>query len=90
MNDTLCNILSSLANTEGDDWDSALSLALTVYRTKPHASTKLSPFEMTFGRAPRTIPGNIFINPQEATPFHTKEMYLEALKKSITSMNTIR
>ena len=36
------------------DWDNWVSLAVYAYNTSSHSSTGFSPYEMVFGRMPRT------------------------------------
>lgn len=50
---TLVQCLSKYLNKYQNDWDQYLQLVLFAYRTTPHLSTGISPFEMLFGRAPR-------------------------------------
>jgi transposase InsO family protein len=56
FNGTLSNIIATMTNLNGNDWDEALGVALFHYRTKIHTSTGVSPFHMTYGREPRCIP----------------------------------
>jgi hypothetical protein len=48
LNRTLCE---SLAKVKGDDdWDLHISAVLLAYRTKKHATTGYTPFQLVYGR----------------------------------------
>jgi transposase InsO family protein len=87
FNGTLKNILATMVNSDGNDWDSCLSMALWFYRTKPHSATGASPFEMLFGRQPRHIPELYFPQFQTDGIFLTGTTYLETLKRRIKSFH---
>ncbi|MEM7069993.1 MAG: DDE-type integrase/transposase/recombinase, partial [Pseudomonadota bacterium] len=52
-NRTLMDILSKMVSENQRDWDRHLPFCLFSYRTATQASTKLSPFQLLFGRQPR-------------------------------------
>ena len=54
QNRTLQEILSSFVSQHKDDWDNWVSLAVYAYNTSCHESTGFSPYELVFGRDPRT------------------------------------
>ena len=54
QNRTIQAILSSFVSQHRDDWDNWVSLAIYSYNTSCHESTGFSPYEMVFGRDPRT------------------------------------
>ena len=54
QNRTIQAILSSFLSQHRDDWDNWVSLAIYSYNTSCHESTGFSPYEMVFGRDPRT------------------------------------
>ena len=54
QNRTIQSILSSFVSQHKDDWDNWVSLAVYAYNTSSHESTGYSPYEMVFGRDPRT------------------------------------
>jgi hypothetical protein len=56
FNGTLSDIISTLVNHHGDDWDEVLGLALFHYRSKVHSAIGVSPFVMLYGRQPRQVP----------------------------------
>ena len=52
MNQTLKGAIVKFVNENQDDWDIHVKSVLFAYRTSKHASTKYTPFELMFGRAP--------------------------------------
>ncbi|CAF4851479.1 unnamed protein product [Rotaria sp. Silwood1] len=50
LNASICDSLSSICNKKRTDWDEQLSKIIFAYNTTRHVSTKLTPFEMMFGR----------------------------------------
>jgi len=52
FNATLQKILASFVSEKQDDWDVYLPYALASYRFSPNATTKESPFFVTYGRDP--------------------------------------
>jgi len=54
QNRTLQEILSCFVSQHKDDWDNWVSLAVYAYNTSCHESTGFSPYELVFGKDPRT------------------------------------
>ena len=54
QNHTLPEMLAAFVFEHKDDWDSWDSLAVYAYNTSCHESTDFSPYELVFGRSPRT------------------------------------
>ena len=52
MNQTLTGALVKFVNENQDDWDVHIKSVLFAYRTSKNDSTKFTPFEVMFGRAP--------------------------------------
>ena len=50
FNCLLLQLLRCYVNTE-EDWETYLPLVLYAYRTAPHSTTGVSPFQLMFGRA---------------------------------------
>jgi transposase InsO family protein len=80
FNGSLSNLLTPLVNENGTNWDAVLDIALMYYRTKPHTTNGISPYEFLFGRKARTIPEFLLPNLQELSPYVTEESYVENLK----------
>ena len=53
FNKTLGSALAKLAQQDVHTWDRYLSGVLLAYRTTQHATTRFSPFYLTYGRDPR-------------------------------------
>ena len=52
FNHSLLQLLRCYVNTE-EDWETYLPLVLYAYRTAPHSTTGISPFQLMFGRDPK-------------------------------------
>ena len=52
FNRSLLQLLRCYVNTE-EDWETYLPLVLYAYRTAPHSTTGISPFQLMFGRDPK-------------------------------------
>lgn len=52
MNQTLTTALVKFVNENQDDWDVHIKSVLFAYRTSKNDSTKFTPFQLMFGRAP--------------------------------------
>ncbi|CAF1215102.1 unnamed protein product [Rotaria sordida] len=46
----MCNSLAAMCNNKRTDWDQQLSKLIFAYNTSRHVTTKLTPYEMMFGR----------------------------------------
>jgi len=59
MNRTLKQMLSKVVSKNGKDWDECLGPVLFVYRTAPQASSRETPFSLTYSqdaRVPTSLP----------------------------------
>jgi hypothetical protein len=54
LNRSLLQLLRSYVDKEPADWERYLPLILYAYRTTMHSSTGVSPFQLMFGRQPRS------------------------------------
>ena len=54
MNRSLLSLLRTLTERQSD-WEDHLQLLLFAYRTSQHSTTKLSPYEVLFGRNPPSL-----------------------------------
>ena len=52
FNRTLCELLAKLAN-ENTEWDKLIPSVLFSYRSSKYATTKFTPFLLTYGRKPK-------------------------------------
>lgn len=87
FNGTICDILSTLTNSRGDDWDEVLGLALLHYRTRIHATTGYSPFEMTYGRHPQLLPDLQYPKLPSNPDCVSSEDYLGKLQQTISNIH---
>ena len=55
FNRSLLQLLRCYVDTE-DDWERFLPLVLYAYRTAQHSSTRVTPFQLMFGRSPQSSP----------------------------------
>jgi hypothetical protein len=53
FNRTLCQLLSMYSDERQNDWDEYIPTALFAYRVSKQETTKMSPFEILYGRQPR-------------------------------------
>jgi len=76
MNQTLTTALVKFVNENQDDWDVHIKSVLFAYRTSKNDSTKFTPFQLMFGRAPvlpiemeiKSKPSNEGEQAEEAAP----------------------
>ena len=79
FNASMCASLASICNSRRTDWDQQLSKMVFSYNTSQHASTKLTPYEVVFGRIAR-LPFDL---PQETTTITEPGTYLDTLKEHL-------
>ena len=60
---TMKNMISSYINENQTNWDQNLMKLAFAYNSSVHASTKQTPFEMTFGQKPR-LPCDVAFGPE--------------------------
>ncbi|XP_068227661.1 uncharacterized protein [Palaemon carinicauda] len=86
MHQTLKSLLRKYISETSQHWDEDLDLLMYVLRCTPHDSTGVSPFELMFGRKPRTILSSVKENILQRKPEETTNIYqyLKELKKKFT------
>lgn len=82
---TLNEYLRSFINKDTDNWDDFLPYAAFTYNTTPHTATKLTPFELVYGRI-ATLPSALKKQPQT---FYNYEDYLLELKSKFQHCHEI-
>ena len=78
---TLINALSHIVNENQLDWDTKLKFALLAMRTSVHASTKLTPAAVVYGRN-LNLPHSIFLTP-DISKYVDAPSFCEALIPSL-------
>lgn len=81
----LKNYLRAFTNKQQTDWDLWCKFAAFSYNTTPHTATKISPFELLFGRK-ANLPSVIFKKPE---PLYNYDNYLCELKYRLQNANKI-
>jgi len=88
FNRTINDMLSQYVAANQKDWDLWLASVLFAYRSSPHSSTKISPFEMVFGRTPtQPIEFRIPVPTRSEAPKDANDYY-SALQKTLASIHT--
>jgi len=85
QNRTLQEMLAAFVSEHKDDWDSWVSLAVYAYNTSCHESTGFSPYELVFGRSPRT-PLELDLDIPLKHPCSQSE-YSQSVRKVLHSLN---
>jgi len=85
QNHTLQEMLAAFVSEHKDDWDSWVSLAVYAYNTSCHESTGFSPYELVFGRSPRT-PLELDLDIPLKHPCSQSE-YSQSVRKVLHSLN---
>ncbi|XP_069506791.1 uncharacterized protein [Ambystoma mexicanum] len=84
-NQTIKKMMKRVTGPEGKDWDGVIPLILMVLRDTPQSSTGFSPFELLFGRQPRTIL-DLVKEDWENTKETSLTEYAEDLKKHLSTL----
>jgi len=87
QNRALQEILSTFVVEHQNDWDEMLDQAVFAYNTSVHESTKVSPYEMVFGR-PARMPIEVELGIPVRSPSSQSE-YSRSLRKAIHHVNDI-
>ena len=85
QNRTLQEMLAAFVSEHKDDWDTWVSLAVYAYNTSCHESTGFSPYELVFGRSPRT-PLELDLDIPLKHPCSQSE-YSQSVRKVLHSFN---
>ncbi|XP_068233504.1 uncharacterized protein [Palaemon carinicauda] len=88
VHQTIKNLLRKYMEETSQSWDENLDLFMYMLRSVPNDSTGVSPFELMFGRKPRTtlsmVKENFIHNKEEDTT--TLLAYMKELKEKFLSM----
>ena len=74
FNRTLLDMLGTLENSEKQNWKKYVNSLVYSYNCIPHESTKLSPFEVMFGRKPKLFIDAVF---EKANPDSNQKSFSE-------------
>ena len=74
--------LTSLVNDRMDDWDTKLQFIQFAYNTSVNATTKCTPFELMYGRAPR-LPLDLILPEVDIDLQLTQEQYASEVKATL-------
>ena len=84
FNQTLQNMLIKACSIEQDNWDDYLDEMLFAYRSVPQKSSKMSPFEVMFGRQPDNTDNGTLGDAEDDL------ISEEEILKSITDLKNLR
>ena len=63
FNRTFLDMVRCVINENQDNWDEVIPKVLFAYNTAVHATTKMSPFELLYGRKPK-FPSDLMFEPE--------------------------
>ena len=89
FNRTLLNMLGTLENSQKLDWKRYVNHLVYCYNSTPHESTRVSPFELMFGRKPKLPVDSMFERAVEKTASKTTREYIEDFKARMTKTREI-
>lgn len=81
----LKNYLRAYANFDRDNWDDWLKFGTFAFNTTPHSATKISPYELLFGRKPN-LPAGMSGTPEI---LYNYDDYLAEIKHKLQNANRV-
>ena len=87
QNRTLQNIITAFVSQHSIDWDEWLDQAVFAYNTSVHESTRISPYELVFGR-PARMPIEVELGVPLQNPSSQSD-YAQSLRKAIQLSNQL-
>ncbi len=87
---SLLAMFRAVVSEQQDDWDDHLPAVLSAYRSTPHSSTGLSPYQMVYG-VEMTVPIDLVIDEvgRQRPGVHCPVEYVEWLRGSIRDAHTL-
>ncbi|XP_060575985.1 uncharacterized protein LOC132733359 [Ruditapes philippinarum] len=89
FNRTLLDMLGTLETSQKSDWKKHIPSLVYAYNSTPHESTKISPYELMFGRKARLPIDSLFAQATEETTSTTPIEYINELKNYIRTTRKI-
>ena len=82
-------LLGTLEEDQKADWKRYLGSLVYAYNCTPHEATRVSPYELLFGRKPKLPIDTLFDKAREESVAKTTHEYLEQLQEQIVKTNEI-
>ncbi|XP_053372981.1 uncharacterized protein LOC123532109 [Mercenaria mercenaria] len=90
FNRTLLEMLGTLENSQKSNWKKYINSLVYAYNCTPHETTRVSPYELMFGRKPRLPIDSMFEKAKEDTSINkTAQEYIEDLKERMNKTRQI-
>ena len=90
FNRTLISMLGTLENSQKSDWTKYIHSLVFAYNSIPHETTRVSPYELMFGRKPRLPIDAMFSEAREDAQLNKNtEEYIEDLRNKIKKTREI-
>lgn len=89
FNRTLLNMLGTLEPNQKTSWKDYIAPLTYAYNCTKHESTKISPFELMFGRTPKLPADSVFQSAFEDTEEKHPKTYIEQLKEHMKTTQVI-
>lgn len=90
FNRTLLDMLGTLENSQKSDWKKYINTLVFAYNCTPHDSTGVSPYELMFGKSPRSPIDTMFQNAREENSSNrTTREYIDDLMERIETTKEI-
>ena len=86
MNRTMKQILTMYVDRDHSNWDDFLQASIVAYNTTVHSSSKFSPYEANYGRAPITLADVMLSTPVDLSERSTSD-YVVQLKQNASRIN---
>lgn len=90
FNRTLLEMLGTMENEKKENWKKYVQSLVYFYNCTPHETSRLSPFELMFGRKPKLPVDTVSENAREiSAPNRTTKEYVQELKYRMDSTRKI-
>lgn len=89
FNSTLLNMLGTLEPEKKKDWKKYLPALTYAYNCTRHETTKISPYELLFGRKPKLPIDSLFETPVKEGSSQTTQEYIRELKQRMKTAQDV-